>query len=309
MPELSKLHFYSIGIVAINKKISSKIIEVTCSETTPMLSGEITDNKSKVKAEATDSDGGAYQVEMESTVTVKATWLPINSSNRLTAPDVRRGETVIVYRFADTDNFFWSTLKDDAHLRRLETVIYAFSASQKEGAPVDAENYYFVEVSTHKKIIHISTSKANGEFCSYDIQINAGDGFIMIQDDIGNYFSFDSKAHQIEMKNVDGSLIEVNKVNINLECSDTITQKAKNIIQTATSHKLTAATSQVTAETTQTGNFSMAGAGGGTGEMTVNATMKVTQNIESQADVIASGISLVNHSHPDAQGGDVGKPM
>lgn len=303
--ELSKLHFYSIGIVAVNKPLSSKEIEVTCTETAPMLSGEITDNKVTVKAEATDSDGSAYQVEMESTVTIKATWLPINGSNRLTAPDVRRGEVVIVYQFADADKYFWATLKDDMHLRKLETVIYAFSATQDENAPVDSDNYYFVEISTHKKIIHISTSKANGEFCSYDIQINAGDGFIMIQDDIGNYIGFDSQANQIEMKNADGSLMEVNKENINHTCSGTITQKAKKIIQEATEHELTASTSKVTAQTTQTGNFSMQGAGGGAGKMSINAEVDVTKNINSQADVIASGTSLHNHDHERG----VGKPV
>ena len=90
MFKLSKFHAHSLGIVAANKPLDSKIIEVTPIEDNPMASGELTDNIDIYEAKSSSTDGEAYQVELTTTNTIKATWLPIGTSNRLTAPDVRR---------------------------------------------------------------------------------------------------------------------------------------------------------------------------------------------------------------------------
>ena len=229
MSEVSKLSIYSIGIVAKNKPLSSKIIEVTPIEDIPQSHGQLTDNQETHSANSTDANGSAYSTEVSTTATVKALWLPIGISNRMTPPDVRRGENVVLYRFADSDAFYWTTLMDDMRLRKLETVIYGFSGTQDEGATNNAENMYFLEVSTHRKLIHLHTSKSNGELFSYDVQINGGEGFIQIQDHLGNYFQFNSKDRIIESSNIDGSKITINKKTITLECTDSITLKTKDI--------------------------------------------------------------------------------
>lgn len=231
---ISKFNVYSLAIVAANKPLSSKVIECTPTEIAPMTNGEVSDTMDKYTAGATDREGAAYQVEMTTTNTVKATWLPMGGSNRMTAPDVRRGELVILYRFADTDELWWATLKDDMHLRKLETVIYAFSGSTVESAKADSDNMYFLEVSTHNKLVHFHTSKANGEPYSYDIQINTQHGFIKIQDDVGNFIGFDSKENQLEMVNRDGSKLDINKKNITIESTNSITLKSKTVTVDAT---------------------------------------------------------------------------
>ncbi|EKD22558.1 MAG: hypothetical protein ACD_84C00046G0002 [uncultured bacterium] len=164
---------------------------------------------------------------------MKATWLPLGGSNRITAPDVRRGETVVLYRFADSDEFFWVTLIDDFSLRKLETVVFAFSGTKVEGVKMDAGNTYFLEISTHSKMIHLHTSKANGEPYSYDIQLNTAEGFLQIQDDDGNFFKFDSADRHIVMVNRDQSKVEINKTIINFESSDEINMKTRKLTQTA----------------------------------------------------------------------------
>ena len=51
VPEgLSRLHFYSYGIVAKNKDLSSDLIEVVPSEDQSFLDGELTDNIEKIPA-------------------------------------------------------------------------------------------------------------------------------------------------------------------------------------------------------------------------------------------------------------------
>lgn len=251
--EVSKLGIYSLGIVAQNKPLSSKVIEVTPIEHASFLHGELTDAAATYSAKGTDASGASYNADILTTSTIKATWLSLGGSNRITAPDVRRGEMVAIYRFGDTDEFWWCTLKEDLSLRRLETVIYAFSATQVEGAKLDDTNTYFLEISTHTKSITLHTSKGNGEPYAYDIQINTGNGFIQIQDDDGNFIKFDSLDQIIQLVNKSGSKIEMNKVDINLESSGSINFKTQTITTNAAISNLTATIHTSTATATHNG--------------------------------------------------------
>lgn len=275
--EMSKLQVYSIGLVVVDKLLDTHIIEVVPQEDSPMVNGELTDHKADYKAKGQDQDGGKYEVTVATTLSVKAVWLPIHSMNRKTAPDVRRGERVILYRYADSDFYFWATLWDDLHLRKLETAIYVFSGTKEEGAPINADNYYFMEISTHKKVVHFHTSKANGEPFSYDVQIDSGNGIVTIQDDAGNVIQLESKERIIQMVNGDGSIMEVNKKNINLKCSDTITVESKNLVQKHTDMKISTSTIS-----------EQAGSG----------------------DIVVQGISHVHHVHAGVRAGpdDTGQP-
>lgn len=285
--EVSKLNFYSIGTAAENKALDSQFLEVVPLEDQPFLDGELTDNATKYTANGTDADGSAYNHEIDTSVTVKAAWLPFGQSNRQTPPDIRRGEMVVLFRFADNDEFWWTTIRNDNKLRRLETVIYGIVATSEEDVEATHENMYWIEMSSHQKLIHLHTSKANGEFCTYDIQINAGDGCIVIQDDQGNYFSFDSKNHRIELYNQDGSHIDVNKTSIAMTATDTISHEAKTINMKATTINMTADT------------------------VNSKATWNHTGTIASSGDVTAGGISLMKHTHMDAdtKEGKVGPPQ
>lgn len=228
---LSELKVYSIGIVAEDKKLGSRVVEVTPIEDLTMLDGDINSNKKDSTVKSQDAQGGQYEVKTKTANSVPATWLPLGSSNRFTAPDVRRGERVVLYKFSDEEKYFWATLFDDIQLRKLETVIFAFSGTQEEDVEVNAENYYFLEVSTHKGLVHFHTSKKNGELCSYDIQINPKIGFIKVQDDMGNFFLFNTKEKQIALKNADDCSLEINKKNMTLTVPETYTLKAKKVIE------------------------------------------------------------------------------
>lgn len=221
----SKLKVYSVGIVAKNKPLDSPIIEVTPIEDLNMINGEITDHGVEYSAKGSDRDGGKYDVSVKSSNTIQAKWMPVGSPNRFTSPDVRRGEYVMIYQFGDADKYYWVTFKDDLTLRKLETVIYAFSGTADESEGVSGETHYFLEISTHKKLVHFHTSKANGEPFSYDVQLNTKDGYFIIQDDIGNVFTIDSKAHRIELKNTDSTHHDMDKKNFTLTVPDNTTIK------------------------------------------------------------------------------------
>lgn len=253
--KFSQLRPYSIGVVAENKSITdgkggfNMMVEITVTEENAMLDGELDSKSTEETVDTTDADGASSSIKVESKTTIMAAWLPLGVSNRLTAPDVRRGAEVLVYRFADTDQFFWATLKDDLALRKLETVVYAWSATKSEDAPVNADNYYFLEISTHKQVVHFHTSKANGEFCVYDIQINTKDGLIKIQDDIGNFITFDSKDHQIILQNVDGTSFDLDKKNLTITVPETYKLVAKNVVEEISEAQSTKAGKSISTET------------------------------------------------------------
>lgn len=225
-PQISKLKIYSLGIVAENKLPSSKEVEVTPIEEMPMLDGELAPVATDYNAKATDALGSSYEDTVELTTTIKAKWLPIGAANRVSAPDVRRGEMVVIYKFGDTDKYFWTTLNEDLKLRKLETVIYAFSGTTNEGAEINADTFYFIEISTHKKLITLHTSKDNGEPFSYDIQLDTNNGKLVITDDVGNYVLLDSSQSRIQLMNVDGSEYDMHKTNLTVNIPEKITFNA-----------------------------------------------------------------------------------
>jgi hypothetical protein len=204
-----------------------------------MLDGELNSTKKTNTTSLEDGQGNQEQVKVKTANSVPATWLPMGSSNLFTPPDVRRGARVMLYKFSDEETYYWTTLHADLHLRKLETTIYAWSGTKEEfegtrteqEKKINQENYYFLEVSTHKGLTHFHTSKANGEYCSFDIQINSKEGFIKIQDDLKQYIVFNAKEKQFAMKNADDCYIEINKKNLTINVPETMTINAKQLIE------------------------------------------------------------------------------
>lgn len=226
--QMSKMRWYSMGIVAENKKLGSMDVEVTPTEELTMLDGEVTTHSDDYKASAQDTLGRNYESSVKAQATVTASWLRFGDANRMTSPDVRRGEAVMLYQFGDANKFYWMTIKQDAALRRLETVVYAISANPTEGAPMNAENTYFFEWSSHRKSITLSTSKANGEPFAYRLQLNTGDGILQMADDVGNYQTFDSKNTRMEWMNVNGSHVDLSKKELTFTIPDRVTINTKH---------------------------------------------------------------------------------
>lgn len=284
--KLSKLQFYSLGIVAANKKLTEDLIEVTPIEEFPMLDGEITDNIEQYEAKFQNANEEPFKVDVKTTASIKAKWLPINNSNRRTSPDVRRGEHVVLYRFADTDEYWWNTLKNDNRIRRLETVIYSFNNLSVENKEDDADSSYWLEVSTHRKIMHVHTSKNDGEPFAYDIQINAKDGKIVITDDVGNYFVLNSKENHIRLENATGSFAELNKGNVNINAPENINMLASKLtMQISGEINMTAGTINRFANSlNDMGNTSSMG-----GNTTIKGNLSVNGNISNGGGVSSGG--------------------
>lgn len=315
--DISEFHFYSRGVAAENLKRGSYILEVSPIEVLNMQDGELTDEAVQMSSSVRDVDGSSTTVSAYSTRSISANWLPLGLSNRITAPDVRRGERLMIYRFADTDNFYWTTAENDIRLRCLETAVFAFSGTQEETKEVSPENYYFLEFSTHDKKVTFSTSQKNGEACTYTLQFNTGTGEFVVEDSIGNHVYLNSPDHLIRLKNASDCQFELNKEDLNgmVPGNTTITTQGNTSIVTkgntdvTTTGNTTVSTEGNTAVNT-TGNTSVITKGNNTieglanlikgpttilGTLTVSAadggtgSVKMKANIELEGDIVQEG--------------------
>lgn len=239
---------YSIGLVAENKPRNDRFVNVVLVEDSAGLDGEITFNPQEHRVKGRDKDGNPYEVVTTMDVSLNCEWLP-SGTNRITPPDVVRGELVEVFRLGDTDQYYWRTMGLRDNLRTLETVIFAFSATPSfEGKPLSLDRCYFLEVSTHDKLVTFSTAKANGEPFVYTAQFNTAEGQFILNDDIGNQFELLSRERILKLFNADGSFVDINKKKITINadeqiqfiCGGTTTvMQPDSIASKTTTHKVT----------------------------------------------------------------------
>lgn len=207
----SQLKMVSIGYVVENKALNTRRVNCLPVEDAAAIDGEVTFNPQTTTLQGVDANGKQYEVKGTQDASYDCEWLP-GTSNRVTPPDVRRGELVEIFRLGETDQYYWRCMGLRDNLRVLETVIYAFNASPKEGgAGVDISQCYFIEWSAHNKAITLGTSKANGEPFAYTMQYNTGEGTWVNMDDIGNVFELDSSENRLQMLNADGSYVKVER--------------------------------------------------------------------------------------------------
>lgn len=223
---ISQLKPFSIGIVLVDKPNDTNDISVFPTEQLFSTEGVIS------KADAT----------------IEAMWLPLGNFNRRTAPDVCKGQTVQIYRYADTDKYYWTTLFNEIGLQKLEHAVYSWSgvpASSKEAS--DSDNSYWLMVSPRDGKIHLHTSESNSEPVTYDISIDTKQGTFMLTD---------SKDNTILLNSLNGTLIADISKSITLKAADRITLVAKDII-TSSERVTLRASEYVSSDTpvTKTGNM------------------------------------------------------
>ena len=210
----SELRLYSLGIVVETKKDDTDLIKVSPTEILPLQNGLLSEQKRDYTVKMPNASGVQKSSEIKGDDVVVAKWIPFGHSNRITAPDVVEGETVILFRFADNDEYHWTTLFREPSLRRLETVMYAFSDIAAPGQAFDKDSSYYFEVSTKEKHVTFKTSKADGEPYAYLIDIDTGKGLMTVIDDVRNEVSINSKTGEIKVKTNEKVTIETKTAEI-----------------------------------------------------------------------------------------------
>jgi hypothetical protein len=202
--DFSKLHPYSLGIVAKDIEVGSDIIEVYPMEKIPDAHPEIGKDEEKEKdpeeKKVEDTCGNKEKIKIKRTQTIKARWLSINQYNRITPPTIRKGEYVILYRLANADIFFWDTLWNDPKIRKEEVAVFAFSDKKNISKTMDINEYYHMIVNTFSGFVSIVLPPNNGEPVGYTVDINAGAATLAITDTIGNRIVLKSKGQEGDSK-------------------------------------------------------------------------------------------------------------
>lgn len=226
----SSFQLFSLGIVVEDKERNSDTIKVYPVEHLPMLDGKLSDYKPEYKASVPDSKGTLRNSKTEGKAIIEAKWLPFGHSNRLTSPDVIKNETVIIFRYADTEEYHWTTIFREPGIRRKETVVYAYGNKETPLEKWDKNSSYWFAVSTHDKYIHLHTSRSDGEFVEFDIHIDTKYGSITMSDGLGNYSKFDSKTGEMTMNMSHAVTINTPKFTVN---SKEITQNSDKHVNNA----------------------------------------------------------------------------
>lgn len=218
----SSLYLFSVGYVTKNKDYNSRLIQALPVESASGTDGEVTHNPVEDILKGIDSKGDAYEVKATMTRDLECEWYPFDD-NRVTPPDVRRGELVEIYRLGNSSKYFWRSMNMRNGLRTLEHVVNAYGATPKAGGSgLSMDSCYTFIVSPLNGYINLQTTKANGEPYAYTVQINSKEGNVSITDDVGNFFELNSKETRVRLRNANDSYINIEKQTIDMKADEYI---------------------------------------------------------------------------------------
>lgn len=218
----------SVARVLEDLEPGTEILLVGGLESNPGATGMQVSNTQSVEAKGTDSSGKEYSSTTTTDSVIKAKWLRWGSQ-RLTPPNVRRKMRVMLYRFADQDEYYWEYMGLDGHLMRLESIVWGINnnANADGTSEVKPENMHTIEWSSHTKQLTLRTCKAQGEPFAYIFQFNLGEGSVLLADDIGNMVNLDSQEAIWIMQNSFGSHLKIDKNNIFAFAAELIKMETK----------------------------------------------------------------------------------
>ncbi len=199
---MNKFGIESIGIVANDKEPTSKIIKVFPSEQLAEYEGVITDTDDKKDSSSNIiSSGSALAVgSLDRKMIIEAEWIDLSGGNRVTAPDVKKGESVMLYKMGDASRWFWTPMRNESDLRRKESVVKVYGNTEEHGKTLDNSNSYYTVMDTKNKKIQLHTANNDGEAVGFDIIIDTKLGTIEIKDTNGNFLKHDGKNGTLETK-------------------------------------------------------------------------------------------------------------
>lgn len=231
---------FSVGIVAKDKERGNNKIYVFPIEHLGEHTGKLTDTEDK-DASTLKFDGTKQSIKATKEVTIEASWRDPSGSNRITAPDVKAGETVQIYKYGSTDKYYWTSEFKESDLRRKESVVWGWGNTEEHGEQLDITKMYWMKVDTVAKLLQLFTVDNDGELTTYDIKIDTKNGVLHILDGRKNKIEINSKENNISIEAQSTINLKAGK-EINIE-APTINQKAKNNIVSGGHLKVNSTTS------------------------------------------------------------------
>lgn len=190
----SKLNIYSIGQAASDLEYGSWELEVYPLEQLPTVDGDIAGDKSD-NVSFKNKEGGSFNFQVDTSNTITASWLSFGDYNRASAPNICKGEYVLLFKYAGEDQYFWMPLFSEFDLRKQEDYMIFVSNKSKQTAEAQlAEMGYYFRIDTINKVvrIHTGTDDNGSEAVEYDMTFNTADGTFSILDSNENSIELDS---------------------------------------------------------------------------------------------------------------------
>lgn len=289
--EESLLKFYSLGIVVETKPPNTDIILVTPIEKLNIQEpGPIKDKKYKSEGKLKSITSVNFETEINSKNYLRAKWLPLSNSNRITAPDVVANETVILFKYQNVDEYYWTTIFREPELRRLETVNYSYSNLRSGITAFDKTTSYWTEVDTRNKKIHVHTSMNDGEYTEYDIDIDTKNGILYISDKKGNIIKLISKEDKILVNTNNDVTINTAKT-VNITTGTTI-----NIVANS-SVNITSPNINLNGNVSVNGSLNTSGNTQSKGSIQCAGNIQCKGNINCDGSIIDVGGNTNHHTH------------
>lgn len=220
--EISKLKPYSKGVVIEDKVRGSSEITVLCIEELPHAKGLISEFKEDYEFTLPNVNDVPEQAVITTKLHITAKWLPLSNTNRHTPPDVIKNEIVDIYKYADTEEYYWTTILNQPNIRRLETVRWMFGNLQTPLVEWGPNEAYWFEVSTHDKKIQLQTSDSDGEAFKYSIIVDTKENTITITDNVDNSIVLSSSDGSVNITT--NSSVNIKSPSITLDGDVTITK-------------------------------------------------------------------------------------
>jgi len=178
------------GIVLEKKKITDKsMLRVIPRALVSNKTGEYKFEEEEKDAEPTmtqNAEGLYEQFVIKEADWVWAEWFG-DGGNRATAPDMKRGMTVRLFKLLGTDEIKWSHSRREHDIPGKEAVLHTFSNTDEHGVETTKKNTWKQLISTEtKEAILIETTDNDGEAGAYFIGALPKDGKININDNKGN---------------------------------------------------------------------------------------------------------------------------
>ena len=276
---MSKMHIFSIGLALSNVTKNGDEITVLPIEQSFGLEGELNHLPNAEQVNIKDESESDITINLKTSAGIKAKWFRLAEPNRLTAPNIRRGATVIIWQFDNTDEYFWEPYNKNSIRMALEHVTYRWSGTPKEGEEPRTDNSYWCSVSTIDKSVVFQTSMANGEKASYFLQFDTGNGLFTVKDNKETGFQINSEKEggEVAFQTAAGGFVSLQNRTLTIDV-DKIVERAK----------------------TRESNID---------ETTVTGTTHNNGTISSDVDVIAAGVSGKHHKHRDSLNGLCTEPF
>jgi hypothetical protein len=194
----SNFHLFAIGVVLEDKKPNSDVLYAEATEWIDGIDGDISQYTRQVG-------------DIEATNRWRCVWTGFDDM-RATAPDMVKGEKVLIYRKGDSDTYFWESGGRNASLRNKEHVTWILSNTTGDTQP-DASNQLYITASTRDGYMTVTTPTNDGEATGYNLILNFKEGELSWKDDNGYGMYVDSKTGHARIV-MDEITYQVRKINM-----------------------------------------------------------------------------------------------